>query len=138
MKRRMKSLSVFDDKPEVDMTPMLDVVFIMLIFFIVAASFSTEKTIAINQPPKAPEEAIQEQKSNLLIHIDSTNHIKIDNRSIDARAVRAMVAQHLAANPDSQIIVRAHEMAATKSYIVIADQVRQVTQGRLMLTTYSN
>lgn len=91
MKRRMKSLSVFDDKPEVDMTPMLDVVFIMLIFFIVAASFSTEKTIAINQPPKAPEEAIQEQKSNLLIHIDSTNHIKIDNRSIDARAVRGNV-----------------------------------------------
>ena len=73
------------EESEVDMTPMLDVVFIMLIFFIVTASFIKEAGIDVNRPD-APVTDTKPEDTNILIRISATDEIWIDRRLIDPRA----------------------------------------------------
>ena len=85
MSRKSKSE---EEQGAIDLTPMLDVVFIMLIFFIVTASFIKEQGIDVNRPDN-DEQTIVEDKGNILIRIDDTDRIWIDGRQVDERAVRA-------------------------------------------------
>ncbi len=77
------------DESEVNLTPMLDVVFIMLIFFIVTASFVKESGIDISRPAAAT--AVRKERGNILIAITSKNAIWIDRRQVDPRALRANI-----------------------------------------------
>jgi biopolymer transport protein ExbD len=113
MRRKFKSEA---DEADVDMTPMLDIVFIMLIFFIVTTSFTKEKGIEINRP-SANQSSVPEDKApeNVLITIDMSNRILVgtgDNiRSINARQIRANIERTKAANPNTKVIVKAHDLS---------------------------
>ncbi len=76
------------DASEVDLTPMLDVVFIMLIFFIVTASFVREASIKIDRPAVSSAPPATEQK-NILVDLASDNQIMLEGRRIDHRSLRA-------------------------------------------------
>lgn len=134
MSRRRKKSRDDGDKAEIDLTPMLDVVFIMLIFFIVTASFVKENTLNTNvpedtdAPPPPPEDA----NKTILILVDELNEVFIDGRRVDVRSVRSLIAQKNAANPGGGVVVRAHEDAHTDTYMQIANaaydaNVRNVT-----------
>ena len=84
---------------EIDLTPMLDVVFIMLIFFIVVASFIKEAGVEVNRPddnqPDDPEDS-----TSILVEVASDNQIWMENRRVDIRAVRANIQRLLAEDPE--------------------------------------
>ncbi len=100
-RRRSKTL----DEAEVNLTPMLDVVFILLIFFIVTASFVKESGIDINRPAAAT--AVRKERGNILVAITPTGQIWIDRRQVDVRAVRANIERLHAENPQGAVVIQA-------------------------------
>ena len=100
-KRRNRNKS----ESEVNLTPMLDVVFIMLIFFIVTASFVKEAGIEINRPGAST--ATRKEKGNILIAITDTNQVWMDRRQVDPRALRANIERMRAENPQGAVMIQA-------------------------------
>ena len=86
-----------EEESEINITPMLDVVFIMLIFFIVTATFVKEAGIDVNRPDATT--AVKKESANILIAIGANNDIWIDRRMIDIRAVRPNIERLHAENP---------------------------------------
>jgi biopolymer transport protein ExbD len=105
------------------MTPMLDIVFIMLIFFIVTASFVKESGISVNSP-RASTAQTQDQAS-VMIAINEAGEIWIDGRIVDIRAIRANVARLKALNPEGAVVIQADANAKTYLLVEAMDQARQ-------------
>ncbi len=112
-----------DADGEINLTPMLDVVFIMLIFFIVTASFIKETGIDVGPPDVARETPIE--SAGMLIAIDETNRIWIDARLIDPRAVRANIERMRAESPDSSVVIRADKRSSNKTLVQVMDASRR-------------
>jgi len=106
----------------VDMTPMLDVVFIMLIFFIVTTSFVKEAGIDVNRP--SAKTATQQSRGNIMIAIRPDGEIWMDKRPIDVRSVRANVERMRAENPEGTVVVLADKESPTGLLVEVMDQVR--------------
>ena len=106
----------------IDITPMLDIVFIMLIFFIVTTTFIKETGVEVNRPNAST--AVADEKGNILIAISENNEIWIDKRMIDIRAVRANVERLKAENPEGSVIIQADENSKTGLLVETMDQVR--------------
>lgn len=106
----------------IDLTPMLDVVFIMLIFFIVTTSFVKESGVTVSRP--SAETAVEQKGSNILVAIRPNGEIWIDRRSIDVRAVRANIERLKAENPEGAVIIQADEYSNTGLLVKVMDQVR--------------
>jgi biopolymer transport protein ExbD len=110
------------EETELDMTPMLDIVFIMLIFFIVTTSFVKESGVTVNTPRAAT--ASNQEKANIFIAITASGEVWIDRRPVDPRAIRTIVARLHADNPEGSVIIQADADAATGTLVEIMDQVR--------------
>lgn len=121
MRRQPKRTS---DEAEIDMTPMLDIVFIMLIFFIVTATFTKESGIDLSRPDPNEQETKTEKKS-ILIQITSSDAIWIDGRRVDARAVRANVERMHAELPDAPVVVQVDSGARNGTLVTVMDAARQ-------------
>ncbi|HIF17428.1 MAG: biopolymer transporter ExbD [Cycloclasticus sp.] len=113
-----------EEESQIDLTPMLDVVFIMLIFFIVTATFIDETTIAVQRPPST-EQPPSEENKNIVFSVSATGDITLAGRRIDIRSVRANVERLRAENPEAKVIVAINSKAKTEVYIRIADQARE-------------
>ena len=124
MRRPFADISNQDEDDEINLTPMLDVVFIMLIFFIVTASFVKEKGIDVNRPDN-DEQVMVETEGNILLRIDATNKIWLEGRQIDERAVRANIERLHAENPDGAVVVMPDNESATETLIAVMDASRQ-------------
>jgi len=107
---------------EVNVTPMLDVVFIMLIFFIVTASFVKESGLDINRPDAATAE--RKERGNILIAISATGQIWIDKRQIDPRAVRANIERLHAENPQGAVVIQADRDSKSGLVVEVMDAAR--------------
>ena len=118
-----KRLSRADDEAEINITPMLDIVFIMLIFFIVTTSFVKEFGVDVSRPSSAP---IKEQKQSdiIAVRIDENDQIFVQNRMVDVRAVRANIESGLANKPDASVVVVAHRQADAGLLVRVIDQAR--------------
>ena len=110
------------DGADIDITPMLDIVFIMLIFFIVTTSFVKESGITVNRP--SAETAEQKTGSNLLVAIRANGEIWIDRRVVDVRSVRANIERMKADNPEGAAIIQADEFATSGLLVKVMDQIR--------------
>jgi biopolymer transport protein ExbD len=118
------NMSQFEDEEEdaVNLTPMLDVVFIMLIFFIVTASFVKEAGIDVNRPSAATAE--RKEKGNILVAISENNQIWIDRRQVDPRALRANIERMHAENPNAAVVIQADEESKNKLLVQVMDAAR--------------
>ena len=112
-----------EEENEINITPMLDVVFIMLIFFIVTASFIKEAGIDVNRPDA--QTAVAQEKANILIAITENGEIWIDRRRVDPRAVRANIERLHAENPQGTVVIQADKKAVTEVLIDVMDSSRQ-------------
>jgi biopolymer transport protein ExbD len=121
--RRSPISSAVAEEEDINLTPMLDVVFILLIFFIVTANFIKEPGLEVNRPD-AETSAIQENAA-ILIAIGATNDIWIDGRRIDVRQVKANITKLLADNPKGSVVIQADEKATADSIIAVMDQSRE-------------
>jgi biopolymer transport protein ExbD len=108
---------------EVNLTPMLDVVFIMLIFFIVTASFVKESGIEISRPGAST--AVRKEKGNILIAISSNDQIWMNRRQVDPRALRANIERAHAENPQGAVVIQADKAAKTGLLVQVMDAARQ-------------
>ena len=110
------------DESTIDITPMLDIVFIMLIFFIVTTSFVKETGVEVNRPNAAT--SVRDERGNILIAITANDEIWIDKRMIDLRSVRANVERLKAENPEGSVIIQADKASKTGFLVETMDQVR--------------
>lgn len=108
-----KKLSKYQDDAGIDMTPMLDIVFIMLIFFIVTASFLKEAGIDVNRPEGNNSQSDPSDARNIMITVTAEDEVWMDSRQIDVRAVRANVERLKAENPEGTIVIQAERDAST-------------------------
>jgi len=114
----------YNEDSEIDLTPMLDVVFIMLIFFIVTATFVKEIGLDVNSPDKN-QNVKDADKQSIVVQITSRDRIRIRGRDIDVRAVRANVERLHAENPEAPVVVQPHPESKTNTMIQVMDSARQ-------------
>lgn len=120
MSRRSKHSS--EEEAGIDLTPMIDVTFIMLIFFIVTTSFVKEAGIDVNRPSAATAE--RKERGNIIIAITPSGEIHMDKKVVDIRAVRANVERLRAENPEGSVVIAADKASNTGILVEVMDQVR--------------
>lgn len=130
--RRKKSRSG-DDSNEIDLTPMLDVVFIMLIFFIVTASFVKEVGLDTNVPEENDQPPPEDADPNIVVDIRQDNQVWMENRRVDGRAIRSNIERMRAELPDATVIIRAHERSDAEVYVSVADAAREANAPSIVL-----
>ena len=123
MRHTELSMGHADEGEEINLTPMLDVVFIMLIFFIVTASFIKEAGIDVNRPD-APVTESKPEDANILIVIRANDEIWIDRRMIDRRAVRENIERLHAENPKGSVVIQANKKSKNKVLVWVMDSAR--------------
>ncbi|MBA3563782.1 MAG: biopolymer transporter ExbD [Gammaproteobacteria bacterium] len=111
------------DEAEINITPMLDIVFIMLIFFIVTTSFVKEIGVDVNRPSNAPTE-IKEESEVVSIRITPDGTIVVEDRPVDIRAVQANVQSSLALRPEATVVVIASRESDAGILVRVIDQAR--------------
>ncbi|MBQ63298.1 MAG: biopolymer transporter ExbD [Gammaproteobacteria bacterium] len=121
--RRLRAVQA-EEQQEIDLTPMLDVVFIMLIFFIVTATFVKEIGIDVNSPDKN-QNVKDADKQSIVVQITSRDRIRIRNRDVDVRSVRANIERLHAENPEAPVVVQPHPRSTTEIMIQVMDAARQ-------------
>ena len=126
--------SRLEDDTQIDLTPMLDVVFILLIFFVVTAAFVDETAIDLQHTPPSTSAAV-EKNNDITFQVSANNDITLDGRRVDIRSVRANVERLRASNRDAKVIISTDAHARTDTYIRIADQARAAGVGDIVLTT---
>jgi len=128
-----------EDQSEIDLTPMLDVVFIMLIFFIVTASFVKERSLGLNVPENPDNPPPPDPNStSILIQVTSADEIFMDNQRVDVRSVRSRIAQKNAESPEAPVVVRAHEHSTAETYVAIADAAREANIYNVSLVPFKD
>jgi biopolymer transport protein ExbD len=122
-----------DDEAQIDLTPMLDVVFIMLIFFIVTASFIKEAGVEVNRPEASTSDP--KDNVNILIAVTSNDEVWMDGRRIDVRAVRANVERLHAENPKGAVVIQADNKSTTETVVKVLDASREAGVMDVSLAT---
>jgi len=113
-----------EDEKVADLTPMLDVVFIMLIFFIVTATFIKEAGLEVNRPDTLT--AQYKQFVSLLVAVGPDNSVWIDKKKVDIRHVRPLMEQLHSESPKGGLVIQADSKAKTEKVLTIMDAARQV------------
>ena len=113
------------DEGGIDLTPMLDVVFIMLIFFIVTASFVKESGFDVNRPDNNQKQEKQDDKKNILVSINAEGRLFVNRRPVDAGALTANIKRLYAENPKAAVVVQAHEDSTNDLLITVMDAARK-------------
>ena len=111
------------EEEEINITPMLDVVFILLIFFIVTANFIKEPGLEVNRPDS--ETAEPTENAAILIAVGNAGEIYMDGRRIDKRQVKANVVRLLAENPQGSVVIQADEKATADTIMAVMDGARE-------------
>ena len=120
MKRRYSSDS--SDETAIDMTPMLDIVFIMLIFFIVTTSFVKEAGIEVCRPSANSAQVVK--KGNILVAVGAAGDVWVDKRRIEVDAVRANIERLRAESPDGAVVIQADQEANAGVVVKVMDQIK--------------
>ena len=124
MRRSFISEAASEEEGAIDLTPMLDVVFIMLIFFIVTATFIKESGVEVNRPEAST--ANQKDNTTVLIAISADNSIWIDKRRVDVRSVKANIERLHAENPEGGVVIQGDKNATLETFTSVLDSARQV------------
>ncbi|ULF82409.1 ExbD/TolR family protein [Vibrio alginolyticus] len=120
MKRRYSSDS--SDETAIDMTPMLDIVFIMLIFFIVTTSFVKEAGLEVNRPTASSAQTVK--KGNIMVAVGAAGDVWVDKRRIEVDAVRANIERLRAESPDGAVVIQADTEANAGVVVKVMDQIK--------------
>jgi biopolymer transport protein ExbD len=120
---RRRRLGNNEDDTEINLTPMLDVTFIMLIFFIVTSSFVKEAGIDVSKPAAVTAEV--KERGNILVAITEQGEIWVDKRPIDPRAVRANIERLHAENPQGSVVIQADKNSRNELLVIVMDAARE-------------
>ena len=135
MRRAPISQAVAEEE-EINITPMLDVVFILLIFFIVTANFIKEPGLEVNRPDS--ETAEPTENAAILIAVGNAGEIYMDGRRIDKRQVKANVVRLLAENPQGSVVIQADEKATADTIMAVMDGAREAGVYNISLASFKS
>ena len=121
------------DDAAVDMTPMLDIVFIMLIFFIVTATFVKQAGLEVTRPDA--QTAVDQKRVGVLVAIGPENRVFMDNKEVDVREVRATAEKLLAENPQGSIVIQADQKSEAGIVLLVMEQLRTAGAPAVALAT---
>ena len=124
-----------NDEVEINITPMLDIVFIMLIFFIVTTSFVKEKGLEVSRPSSSPPKEVKKSKGPIVVKIDANGNITMKGRMLEHMAVEANFEREKAEKPDSPLIIAAHPDAETEALVTVLDAAKAVGIGSVSVAT---
>ena len=119
MRKKRGTFAVEEEENEINLTPMLDVVFIMLIFFIVTATFIKEAGIQVERPDAVTAES--QDDAAILIAISPTDEIWIDRKERDPRTVRSVIERLHAENPKGSIVIQADEGSTHETLVIVME-----------------
>ena len=119
------------DEASVDLTPMLDVVFILLIFFIVTSTFIQEEALGLEPPPPPSQAESNPDDTAILVYVGEDNLITVNGRLTDIGGVRANMERLRAENPESALIIQAHPRARTGTIVKIRDEAYNAQMSRV-------
>ncbi len=125
------------DEPEVNLTPLIDVVFILLIFFMVSTTFQKESQIKI-ELPQASGEPVEEHKELLEIVIDAEGHYFIDQRQVvntDLDTLKRAIRKYLGKQTDLPVVIRADRVTPYESVVRAMDATAQLGLVKMSLAT---
>jgi len=121
--RSFLGMNVEEEEAGVDLTPMLDCVFIMLIFFIVTATFVKESGIDVDVPEAAT--AMVQEKASILVAIDAEDQVWIDRRPVDVRSLRSIIERLHAENPKGSVVIQADKNSRNEILVLVMDASRR-------------
>ena len=133
MRKKMGRFSRGDDESDINLTPMLDVVFIMLIFFIVTATFIKQAGIDVFRPDA--ETAEQKPRVSVIVAIGNKGDIWIDNQKVDATAVRAHIERLNAENPKGGMVIQADRSSKNKALMDVLNAARGAGLREVAIST---
>ncbi len=133
MKKNRGAFRAEEEDNEINLTPMLDVVFIMLIFFIVTASFIKEAGIDVSRPEAAT--ADKQEDAAILIAISANDEIWIDRRETDPRALRTAIERLHSENPKGSIVIQADEASTNEVLVIVMEAAKQVGVVNVAIAT---
>ena len=136
-RKHIASIKVETEENEINLTPMLDVVFIMLIFFIVTATFIRETSIEANRPDQQESMPIVQEDGAILIIIDNNDDIWMNGLVIDDRAVRPNIQRLHAENPDRPVVIQAEPNSSAEKLVTVMDASRQADVYNISITAGS-
>jgi biopolymer transport protein ExbD len=125
MRKHIATVRNDEDENEINLTPMLDVVFIMLIFFIVTATFIRETGLEAQRPDQSDRPTVVKEAGAILIIIDNNDDVWIDNRVVDARAIRPNIERMHAEDPERPVVIQADKNSTTQTLVSIMDASQQ-------------
>jgi biopolymer transport protein ExbD len=125
MRKHIATVTVQEDENEINLTPMLDVVFIMLIFFIVTATFIRETGLDVNRPDQQDQPQVVEERGAILVILDNNDDIWIDGRIIDPRAVQANIGRLYAEDSTRPVVIQADLNSRAETLVTVMDASRQ-------------
>jgi len=123
MRKHIATVTTAEDENEINLTPMLDVVFIMLIFFIVTATFIRETGIDANRPDQDQPQVVKEEGAILVI-IDNQDQVWVDGQVVDPAAVRAHIERMYAENPERPVVIQIAPNSKTNTLVGVMDASR--------------
>ncbi|MBT8138221.1 MAG: biopolymer transporter ExbD [Gammaproteobacteria bacterium] len=134
--RNYFSSNTEDEESSIDITPMLDVVFIMLIFFIVTATFVKESGIDVDKPSAST--VVVQEKASILVAIDAESNVWINRRQVDIRSVRSIVERLHAENPKGKLVIQADRESINDTLVQVMDASRQAGVYDIALAADAN
>ena len=134
--RKKPGMGGDEEENEINLTPMLDVVFIMLIFFIVTASFIKEAGIDVNRPEAVTADSMAD--ASILIAISANDEIWIDRKQVDPRAVRASIERMHAENPKGSIVIQADEESTNEMLTVVLKAAKQAGVSNVAISAIAD
>jgi len=135
MRKNMSRFSGTEEQSEINLTPMLDVVFIMLIFFIVTASFIKQAGIDVLRPEAVTGE--QRPTVSVLVAISETGEIWVDKKKVEPTAVRAAIERLHAETPKGSVVVQADKAAKNERLKMVLSAVRAIGISDVAVSTES-
>ncbi len=123
------------EEADINITPLLDIVFIMLIFFIVTTSFVKERGLEVSRPSNTPPKEIKKNKGPIVIRIDANGNISLKGRVLENKAVQANLEREKAEKPTSPLIIAAHPDADTNSLVTVLDAAEAVGVASVSVAT---
>ena len=120
------------EESEVDLTPMLDVVFILLIFFIVTSTFVQEQSLKLEPPPPS-NDTPTDPEPTILVRVDADSLVTVQGRLVDTGSVRANIERLRAETPGMPVIIQAHPEAKNGTILRIRDQAQAAEVAKVNL-----
>jgi biopolymer transport protein ExbD len=117
-----RSITDTEELNEINISPLIDMVFILLIFFIVTTVFVEETGVDINRPDAAS--ASQLEKNSILIAVTSQNQVVFGQRDIGVSGVRALVKRLTTQEPEMPVIIQADEGSLTGTLVRVVDEAK--------------